>query len=203
MRLGTQRVNVLGHLEIGGCDTVELAERFGTPLYVMDEALIRRNCREYKAAFEKRYPKIEISFATKAFLCTAICGLMAQEDVGLDVASGGELYTALRARFPVARIALHGNNKSEDELRLALENNIGRIVVDNLGEIEHLDRLAAELGVMANVSIRATPGIDPHTHKLIRTGQEDSKFGLNIANGAAMQAAQPDPIVLTATPGMP
>ncbi len=188
MLLGTQRVNARGHLEIGGCDAVELAETFGTPLYVMDEQAIRDNCRRYKAAFAARYPKNEISFASKAFLNMAICGLMAQEGVGLDVASAGELYTAIRAKFPVERLLLHGNNKSVQELQMALDYGVGRVVVDNFQELRALSDMAKAQNKTQRVFLRVTPGIDPHTHRRIRTGQEDTKFGLSIASGAALDA---------------
>ena len=188
MLLGTQRVNTHGHLEIGGCDTVKLAESFGTPLYVMDERLIRSNCRAYQSAFAARYPRNEISFAGKAYLNTAICRLMEQEGLGLDVASAGELYTAMQARFPASRLLLHGNNKSLEELQMALDCGVGRVVVDNFLELRMLaDRTRAQ-NKTQRVFLRVTPGIDPHTHRRIRTGQEDTKFGLSIASGAALDA---------------
>lgn len=186
MLLGTQAVNEKGHLEIGGCDTVELAQKFGTPLYIMDEKQIRDNCRAYKQAFTSKYPNCDIAFAGKAFLTTAFCKLVEQEGFSLDVASGGELFTAQNAGFPMDRIVFHGNNKSEDELRMAVQAKLGHVVVDSLLEIENLNRIAAENGQVVNVLIRCTPGIDPHTHKRIRTGQEDSKFGLNIKDGKAL-----------------
>lgn len=189
MLLGTQRVNDAGHLEIGGCDTVDLARRFGTPLYVVDEAFLRENCRRYRAAFETRYPgQSEVSYAGKAFLVTAMARLIEEEGLSLDVASGGELYTALRARFPAERILLHGNNKSDDELRLALDAGVGRIVVDNFFELRRLQNLAEEADRVQPILLRVTPGIDPHTHRRIRTGQEDTKFGLNIRDGSALEA---------------
>ncbi len=188
MLLGSQRVNAQGHLEIGGCDCVELAREFGTPLYVMDEAMIRDNCRRYKAAFEARYPKNDISFASKAYLNLAICKVVEQEGLSLDVASAGELYTAAKAGFPMGRVLLHGNNKSENELEMALEYGVGRVVVDNLPELRHLAALAKGRGKTQAVLIRVTPGIDPHTHRRIRTGQEDTKFGLSVASGAALEA---------------
>lgn len=190
MLLGTQRVGAHGHLEVGGCDTVALADTFGTPLYVMDEAAIRENCRSYKAAFEARYPKNEISFATKAYLNMAICRLMAEEDYGLDVASAGELYTAELAEFPMERVLLHGNNKSVDELQMALDEEVGRVVVDNFMELRLLREMAKAEGVTQKILLRVTPGIDPRTHRRIRTGQEDTKFGLSIASGAAMDAVK-------------
>ena len=190
MLLGTQQVNAQGHLEIGGCDTTRLAAEFGTPLYVMDEAAIRANCRNYKAAFEARYPSVEICYASKAFLSLAIARLIADEGLSMDVASLGELYTALQAGFPAHRLSLHGNNKSRAELELAVENRIGHVIVDNFEEIELLARIAGEMGADVNVLVRATPGVDPHTHKLIRTGQADTKFGFNIANGSALRAVK-------------
>jgi len=188
MLLGTQRVNERGTLEIGGCDVVDLARRFGTPLYVMDEAQIRKNCREYLGAFRARYPRSEVSYAGKAFLCKAICPLIAQEGLNLDVASGGELYTALAAGFPPERIALHGNNKSVEEIQMAVEAGIGRVIVDNLYELDLLDRVATEARAPVPLSVRVKPGIDPHTHRRIRTGQADSKFGLGIDDGGALAA---------------
>jgi diaminopimelate decarboxylase len=189
MLLGTQRVNDAGHLEIGGCDTVDLARRFGTPLYVVDETYLRDNCRRYQAAFAARYPgENEVSYAAKAFLVTAMARLVDEEGLSLDVASGGELYTALKADFPPERLLLHGNNKSDDELRMALTSGVGRVVVDNFFELRRLQALAAEAGRVQPIHLRVTPGIDPHTHRRIRTGQEDTKFGLNIKDGAALEA---------------
>jgi len=188
MLLGSQRINAQGHLEIGGCDCIELAREFGTPLYVMDEQAIRDNCRRYKAAFAVRYPKNDISFASKAYLNMAICKVMEQEGLSLDVASAGELYTAVKAGFPMERVLLHGNNKSEVELAMALEQGVGRVVVDNLAELQQLARMAKQQGKTQKILIRVTPGIDPHTHRRIRTGQEDTKFGLSIATGAALEA---------------
>ncbi len=188
MLLGTQRVNAHGHLEIGGCDAVDLAHEFGTPLYVMDETAIRNNCRRYKAAFDAHYPKNEISFASKAFLNLAICKLMAQEGLGIDVASAGELYTAVKAGFPMEHVLLHGNNKSLTELAMALEYGVGRVVVDNFLELRQLATLAQEAGKSQRILLRVAPGVDPKTHRRIRTGQEDTKFGFNISSGAAMDA---------------
>src|SRR5678815_4067521 len=124
MLLGTQRVNAEGHLEIGGCDTTQLAAEFGTPLYVMDETAIRTNCQAYKAAFDKRYPKNEIYYASKAFLTAAVARIIDQEGLSMDVASAGELYVALHAGFPVERLGLHGNNKSREELEMAVDSRV-------------------------------------------------------------------------------
>jgi diaminopimelate decarboxylase len=199
--LGTQRVNSRGHLEIGGCDAVDLASEFGSPLYVMDEALIRRNMRDYRKAFETRYPKNEISYAGKAFLNTAMVKLVNQEGFGLDVASAGELYTAVSAGFPTEKILFHGNNKSRAELDLALDHKVGRIVVDNFLELATLIELAKSRSIKQAILIRVAPGVDPHTHKFIRTGQEDTKFGFNLKGGDALKAiksalAAPDQIDL-------
>jgi diaminopimelate decarboxylase len=189
MLLGTQTINSRGHLEIGGCDTVELAQEFGTPLYVMDEATIRRNCREFLRAFAERYlPGVDVYYAGKAFLCKAICRIVQEEGLRLDVASAGELHTALRAGFPPERIALHGNNKSLAELKMALASGVGRIVIDNFLEFSLLEQLIESRQEPVDVTVRVAPGIDPHTHRRIRTGQVDTKFGFNLASGDAAAA---------------
>lgn len=185
---GTQRVSRAGHLEIGGCDVVDLVRQYGTPLYVLDEALVRDNCHAYLAAFARHYPRAHVAYAGKAFLCVAMARLIAEEGLHLDVASGGELYTAHRAGFPMVHVALHGNFKSEAELRMALDLGVGRIVIDSIDELEQLASLAHERGQVADVLMRTAPGVDPHTHQKISTGQADTKFGLNIANGAAQHA---------------
>jgi diaminopimelate decarboxylase len=189
MLLGTQSINSRGHLEIGGCDTVDLAREYGTPLYVMDEATIRANCRAFVEAFAERYPAgVDVHYAGKAFLCIAMCRIIEEEGLSLDVASGGELYTALKAGFPMERVALHGNNKSFAELKMAIENQVGRIVVDNLLEFSLLEQLVEGQSRPVDVMIRVAPGIDPHTHRRIRTGQVDTKFGFNLAAGDAAAA---------------
>ncbi len=190
MLLGTQRVNSYGHLEIGGCDTTWLADEFGTPLYVLDEAAIRANCRSYRTAFESCYPQNRICYAGKALLTRAICKIVQEEGFNLDVAALGELYTALSAGFPARSINLHGNNKSSEELELAVSKRVGHIVLDNFLEIEMLRSIARKGYRRVNVLVRVTPGIDPHTHKLIRTGQADTKFGFNIRDGAALTAVR-------------
>ncbi|HPP76488.1 MAG TPA: diaminopimelate decarboxylase, partial [Armatimonadota bacterium] len=190
MLLGTQRVNEIGHLEIGGCDTVDLAEQFGTPLYVMDEVYIRENCKRYLTAFRALYPEVEIAFAGKSFMTAAMCKIVNQEKLYLDVASGGEIYTAKIAGYPMEKIIFHGSNKSIEELQMSLDLGVGRVVVDNFLELTRLNELAKASGKKAGILLRLTPGIDPHTHKLIRTGQEDTKFGFNIKDGAAMDAVR-------------
>jgi len=154
----------------------------------MDEALIRANCRAYRAAFESCYPKNTICYAGKAFMTIAMCRLIDEEGLNLDVASLGELYTALRAGFPRKRINLHGNNKSREELELAVRSRIGHIVVDNGQEIQMLAAVTSEMQRTMRVLVRCTPGVDPHTHKFISTGQADTKFGFNIKDGSAVEA---------------
>ncbi|MCL6635370.1 MAG: diaminopimelate decarboxylase [Peptococcaceae bacterium] len=182
---GTMRVNEKGHLEIGGCDTVDLAAEFGTPLYVVDEACFRQNCRDYYRSFTLRYGA-EVIYAGKTLLNLAVCRMVDEEGLGLDVVSGGELFTALAAGFPADRIYFHGNNKSPAELAMALEAGVGRIMVDNMYELELLNRMAGEAGKKAAVILRLTPGVEAHTHEYIKTGQIDSKFGLVIENGQGM-----------------
>ncbi|WP_258359061.1 diaminopimelate decarboxylase [Moorella sulfitireducens (nom. illeg.)] len=187
---GTMQVNTMGRLTIGGCDVVELAREFGTPLYIFDEECIRNNCREFYRAFGVKEGLSRVIYAGKAFLTTAMCRIIAGEGLGLDVVSGGELYTALAAGFPVEKIYFHGNNKSYAELCQALEAGIGRFVVDNFAELELLSRLSTERGQVARVILRITPGIEAHTHNYIRTGQIDSKFGFTLPNGQALEAAK-------------
>ena len=187
---GSMEINDDGHLVIGGCDTVALAETYGTPLYVIDEKLMRERCRAYLAGFARTYPKARVIYAGKALLTTAICRIVEQEGLGLDVVSGGELYTALTADFPVDRIYFHGNNKSIDELDLALRSGVHRIVVDNFYELDLLSQMAVGRNVTANVLLRLTPGIEAHTHSYIRTGQSDSKFGFSLEGGMALEAAR-------------
>jgi diaminopimelate decarboxylase len=187
---GTMAMNEAGRLTIGGVDVLDLVRRFGTPLYVMDEALIRANCRAYVEAFRQQYHDFDVAYASKAFLCTAMAALVAQEGLGLDVVSGGEIMTALQAGFPMDRTYFHGNNKTEEELRLALETGVGRIIVDGPQELAILNRLAGELSVTARIQLRLTPGVAAHTHHYISTGQLDSKFGIPIATGAAAAVAK-------------
>ena len=182
-------VNNAGHLEISGCDTLRLAEQYGTPLYVMSEDEIRETCRRYVASFERNYGgRGKPIYASKAFSCKEIYRIVLSEGLDVEVVSGGELYTALQAGVPGRQIHFQGNNKSIGELTMALENGVGDIVVDNLSELERLESLAAERGVTALISFRIKPGIDAHTHEFIRTGQVDSKFGLDLASGEAMDA---------------
>lgn len=184
-------VNQKGRLSIGGCDTVELAHQYGTPLMVMDEDTIRAHCRAFRQSIDRCYDgNGMVLYASKAFSCKAIYRLTKEEGLGVDVVSGGELYTALQAGFPADRIYFHGNNKTRQELEMALDNGVGRIVVDNLTELQTLDKLAGEKGKKADILFRIKPGIDAHTHQFIRTGQIDSKFGLALENGEAMEGVK-------------
>lgn len=186
---GTMKINSQGHLEIGGCDTVELARTFGTPLYIMDEENIRKICKDYYNSFTKKYGT-QVIYASKAFLTVAMCRIIEEEGLGLDVVSGGELYTACQAGFPMEKVFFHGNNKSIDELEMALKYNIGRIVVDNLEELEILDVIAKENRIKPKILLRISPGVEAHTHEYIKTGQIDSKFGFPISTGQAMEAIE-------------
>ncbi|WNF21575.1 diaminopimelate decarboxylase [Mesobacillus jeotgali] len=187
---GTAKVNRLGHLEIGGVDTIQLAEKYGTPLYVYDVALIRERARAFKKTFENAGITAQVAYASKAFSTVAMVQLAAEENLSLDVVSGGELYTAIKAGFPTERIHFHGNNKSRDELLMAIEHNIGCIVVDNFYELEMLKEICKDKNTKIKVLLRVTPGIEAHTHDYILTGQEDSKFGFDLQNGQADKAIE-------------
>lgn len=177
-----------GVLTVAGLSAPELAEEFGTPLYVLDEADFRARARAFRDAFGAA--GAEVFYAGKAFLCVAVARWIAEEGLGLDVCTGGELAVALRAGFPPARIAMHGNNKSTAELRRALDVGVGRIIVDSLDEIDRLAALTAERGTTASVLVRVTPGVEAHTHQYIATAHEDQKFGFSIAGGFAMEAVR-------------
>lgn len=187
---GTAARTADGHLAIGGVDVVDLAKEFGTPLYVMDETLVRENCRAYTQAFAELYPDALVAYASKAFLCTAMAVLVEQEGMGLDLVSGGEIATALKAGFPMSRTFFHGNNKTVEEIQLALKVGVGRIVVDSLHELDLLNQVAWQVGVTPKIYLRLTPGVSAHTHHYISTGQLDSKFGLPIELGTAMEAVK-------------
>jgi diaminopimelate decarboxylase len=174
-----------GQLLVGGCDVGALAEEFGTPLFVYDEAQLRARCREAVAAFGDG-----VAYATKAFLCRAMARLVHEEGMHLDVASGGELHVALSAGVPAERLVLHGNNKSEDELVQAREAGVGRLVVDSFDELDRLDRLHADDGRVPKVLLRITPGVEAHTHEFVMTGQDDSKFGFGLRVGDASRAVE-------------
>lgn len=183
-------VNEKGHLILGGVDSLELAKTYGTPLFVYDLSLIRERARAFINTFKEQNVQAQVAYASKAFSSVAMYQVMKQENLSLDVVSSGELYTAIKAGFPVDRIHFHGNNKSKEELLLAIEHKIGCIVVDNFYEIELLKQLAAEHNQKVNILLRVTPGVEAHTHDYITTGQQDSKFGFDLLNGQADLAFQ-------------
>lgn len=186
---GTSRVNSQGILEIGGCNAVELIEKHGSPLWVMDEELLRNTCQRLVKAFLEK-GNSQVLYASKAFLTTAMCKIVSEEGLSLDVVSGGELYTALKAGFPVEKIFFHGNNKGFEEIELALKHGIGRIVVDNFYELQIINDIARKLNLKQAILLRVTPGIEAHTHEYIKTGQIDSKFGFTLANGQSMEGVK-------------
>ncbi|MDD3897973.1 MAG: diaminopimelate decarboxylase [Syntrophomonadaceae bacterium] len=186
---GTMRINSQGHLEIGNIDTVDLVKDFGTPLWVIDEQGFRQNCRNIKQAFS-RLGQSTVIYASKTLCTSAICKIVAQEGLGLDVVSGGELYTAIKAGFPVEKIYFHGNNKSGEEITMAVKAGIGRVVIDNFYELKLLDQICKELGKEQDILLRITPGVEAHTHEYIKTGQIDSKFGFTLPDGQAMEGVK-------------
>jgi diaminopimelate decarboxylase len=187
---GTSRVNDHGHLEIGGLDTVELVEQYGTPLYVYDVALIRERAKSFRDTFARLNVNAQVAYASKAFSTVAMVQLVEEEGLSLDVVSGGELYTALQAGFPAERIHFHGNNKSYSELEMAIKHGVGCIVVDNFYELAILAEISMKHRVKTSILLRVTPGIEAHTHDYILTGQEDSKFGFGLENGQADEAVE-------------
>jgi len=178
----TAKVNSQNHLEIGGCDTVELAREFGTPLYLFDETGLRTKCAEFKAEFSQRYKDTTVIYACKAFINGALAAILSEEGLGLDVVSAGELSIAQSIGFPLDKVYYHGNNKSAEELRLALKWRVGRIVVDNFPELQMLQEIAGKQDSKPAILLRLSPGVDPHTHKYITTGIIDSKFGFPLLN---------------------
>ncbi len=188
--LGYLSVDNYGQLVIDGVSSAELVSEFGTPLYVMSERIIRRNCETYKSAIDKYYDgKGMALYASKAMMCKEMCRIMKSEGFGLDVVSSGELYTAIKSGFPAENIHFHGNNKTLEEINLALEYKVGRIVVDNFDELQVVDSFARGKGVTQKILLRIKPGVNPHTHSSIKTGQIDSKFGFTIENDEAIHAA--------------
>lgn len=184
-------VNEKNHLTIGGADATELVNQFGTPVIVYDENEVRKNCRAFVSSIEDNYGGNGlVLYASKAFSCKEMYRLVNSEKMGVDVVSGGELYTALSTGFPAEKIYFHGNNKKFDEIEYAVESGVGRIVVDNLTELETLNKIACEKGKKVGIMFRIKPGIDAHTHNFIRTGQIDSKFGLALETGEAMQGVK-------------
>ena len=175
----TLKTNANGNLEVGGCDIVELAEKYGTPLYVIDEATLRSICKDYKKAFSG-YEKINMMFASKSLCTMATSAILAQEGFGFDVVSAGEIYTVYKAGVDMSKVLFNGNNKSFDELTLALELGVGRISVDNFFELALLDEIAKSQNKTVDILLRITPGIECHTHEYIQTGHLDSKFGFDL-----------------------
>lgn len=175
----TTKINDAGNLEIGGCDLVKLAEKYGTPLYVLDEATIRKICRDYKDAF-KGYPKVNMMYASKALCSRATSALIASEGFGFDVVSSGEIFTVYKSGANMSKVLFNGNNKSYDELSLAIELGVGRISVDNFFELSLLNEIAKSHKKIVNILLRITPGIECHTHEYIQTGHLDSKFGFDL-----------------------
>ncbi|HIX07983.1 MAG TPA: diaminopimelate decarboxylase [Candidatus Borkfalkia faecipullorum] len=187
----TLRVNEQGHLEIGGADAVALAKSFGTPLYVMDEQYIRDMCSVYRDAIREEYDGNGlVLYASKAFSCLAIYKIADSEHIGVDAVSAGELYTAFKAGFPAEKIYLHGNNKLPYELEFALDHKVGTIVVDAYSELDMIDQMCAERGMVQNILLRINPGVEAHTHRFIQTAKTDSKFGFSVADGTAEKITQ-------------
>jgi diaminopimelate decarboxylase len=186
----TAGVNDAGHLSLGGCDAVQLARDFGTPLYVLDEETLRNRCREFQTEFRERYPETVVAYAAKAYLGRALAAIVAQEGMSLDVVSGGELAIAASVSFPPERILFHGNNKLEAELKEALAYGVGRIVVDNFHEMQMLNGIAQGGGRRQPVLLRLSPGVDPHTHAHTTTGTLDNKFGIPLATGQGEAAVR-------------
>ena len=183
-------VNSQGHLMIDNIDAVELAKEYGTPLYVMEENKIRQICRGYTKTLQESGMDGMVLYASKAFLTTAMCKIIESEGMGLDVVSAGELYTALHANFPTEKLYLHGNNKTEKELTMAVEAGLGAIVIDGLPEMDKIQALAQKAGKIQRVLLRIKPGIDAHTHDYIKTAKVDSKFGFGLKDGTADDAVK-------------
>jgi diaminopimelate decarboxylase len=184
----SSRVNQAGNLEVAGCDVVDLARKYGTPLYIYDQQQVADRCRAYRDAFAARTDDFEIIYASKAFSCLAMAQLAAAEGLSIDVASGGELHIALRSWFPPERIFVHGNANTAEELGRYVRNEVGHVVVDSLDELEALNVIAGENGRRQPVLLRITPGIEAHTHDFVQTGKLDSKFGFCLAEGVASDA---------------
>ena len=186
----TTQINSQGQIEIGGCNLMDLADEYGTSLYVLDEATLRNRCRSFVREFQQRYSNSQVVYASKAYINPALAKLFQEEGLGLDVVSGGELAIAQSVDFPLEHVYFHGNNKTPDELVQAVESNIGRIVVDSFHELDLLNRIAGEAGKIQEVLVRVSPGVDPHTHVHTTTGILDSKFGFSIQTGHAAEAVR-------------
>lgn len=187
---GFVEINERGHIVFDGCDVVELAKEYGTPLYVISESEIRRRCNRIKEHFMCKYPDTLALYASKAMSNMAVYRIIEEEEMGIDVVSGGELYTAIKAGFPMEKIYFHGNNKTAGEIKLGIENNIGCFVIDNYHELELIQKLASDSGRKVKALLRITPGVSGHTHEYISTGQIDSKFGFSIQDNVALDAVK-------------
>ena len=186
----TNQINQAGHLTIGGVDSLKLAKEYGTPLVVYDVSQIRNQIRAFKKAFEEDQVNYAVSYASKAFASIAMYQVANEEESYTDVVSAGELYTAMKANFPMERVSFHGNNKSKEELEMAVKNHVGKIMIDNFYEINLLNQVLEEQDSEINVMLRITPGISAHTHQYDQTGQVDSKFGFDLKSGQADKALQ-------------
>ena len=187
----TLKINGKGHLEIGGADCTQLASQFGTPLYVFDEAYIRKMMRVYQQTINEEYEGNGlVLYASKAFSCEAMYAIARQEGIGVDVVSGGELYTAMQAGFPAKKITMHGNNKLPYEIAYALDCGVGTIVIDAYSEADLIEREAERRDLVQDVLIRINPGVEAHTHAYVQTATPDSKFGFSIASGAAQKITE-------------
>jgi len=186
----TSEINSKKHLVIGEVDVLELKEKYGTPLYIVDITTIKNQCRKYKKNFNFSDINVDIIYAAKAFICTAMCQLMQREGLGLDVSTGGELFIALSSGFPAEKIYFHGNNKSREEIQYGLKSKVGHFMVDNFAELETLAKLCGENNVRQKIMLRVNPGIKADTHEYIQTGKIDSKFGFSIHNNTALEAVK-------------
>lgn len=186
----TNQINQAGHLTIGGVDSLKLAKEYGTPLVVYDVSQIRNQIRAFKKVFEEEQVNYAVSYASKAFASIAMYQVANEEGAYTDVVSAGELYTAMKANFPMERVSFHGNNKSKEELEMAVKNHVGKIMIDNFYEINLLNQVLEEQDSEINVMLRITPGISAHTHQYDQTGQVDSKFGFDLKSGQADKALQ-------------
>ena len=186
----TAAVNETDHLTLGGCDVLDLAAEYGTPLYVFDEETLRGMCRGFVGEFDRLYPNTRVLYAAKAFMNLALAKLVHEEGLGLDVVSGGELAAASAAGMPPGLVYFHGNNKTAHELQMALDHGVGRVVVDNFHELALLQELAQARGTVQEIMLRVSPGVDPHTHAHTTTGTLDSKFGFSMETGDAAQAVR-------------
>lgn len=186
----TNQINQAGHLTIGGVDSLKLAKEYGTPLVVYDVSQIRNQIRAFKKVFEEEQVNYAVSYASKAFASIAMYQVANEEGAYTDVVSAGELYTVMKANFPMERISFHGNNKSKEELEMAVKNHVGKIMIDNFYEIDLLRQVLEEQDSEINVMLRITPGISAHTHEYDQTGQVDSKFGFDLKSGQADKALQ-------------